>query len=460
MAFEGSALFRYYQRIPSTGSSSSSGTTPPALNPMSNASSSQSVAACTQSIHTSSQSGGMSVCNKLRKRKVTDGGVSHCRSNPAVILLNPDDLLVPSIVPIVDQSIAESVVEVIALSSDGSTTTVDTDIAVSPCNRKGKSKLPVCDEIDDCSDDELVLIHAAPKKKRKKSYESSRKFQDTWAARLPWAELYRGSDGLYESVKCLVCSTITDKPKILGPKWDTLIKHGGKRKAIKNMAGRIKKGQWYIARNCKHLRFEQLYAARSVVTVAQQVVEVTGERARKRQQFATVLYILREGRPMLEYQALQPLFSFLGVPEMPKRHWSDPVGWELAQCLYQQVQLKTQAVLQEARFFSITCDEVTTLDTQSWISIHGYVCENWTRKPMLLSLERVVEGGGADNLTKVIINAIKTFGGVQEAEMATRLASFGAGNQIFEPKLHELELLQKAKLVITVSFYFLYCRWC
>jgi hypothetical protein len=163
---------------------------------------------------------------------------------------------------------------------------------------------------------------------------------------------------------------------------------------------------------------------------------------------------------MLEYQALQPLFSFLGVPEMPKRHWSDPAGWELAQCLYQQVQLKMQAALQEARFFSITCDEVTTLDTQSWISIHGYVCKNWTRKSMLLSLECVVEGGGADNLTKVIINAIKTSGGVHEAEMATQLASFGAGNQIFEPKLHELELLQKAKLVITVSFYFLYCRWC
>jgi hypothetical protein len=89
---------------------------------------------------------------------------------------------------------------------------------------------------------------------------------------------------------------MTSKPKILGPKWDTLIKHGGKRKAIKNMAGGIIKGQWYIARNCKHLRFERLYAARSVVTVAQQVVAVTGKCARKRQQFATVLHILREGR--------------------------------------------------------------------------------------------------------------------------------------------------------------------
>jgi hypothetical protein len=83
--------------------------------------------------------------------------------------------------------------------------------------------------------------------------------------------------------------------------------------------------------------------------------------------------------------------------------------------------------MKEAQFFSVTCDEVTILDTQSWISIHGYVCENWTRKSMLLSLEQVVEGGGADSLTKVIVNAIKTSGGVEEAELTTRLASFGAG---------------------------------
>jgi hypothetical protein len=170
-----------------------------------------------------------------------------------------------------------------------------------------------------------------------------------------------------------------------------------------------------------------MYAARSIVTVAQQMASMKGERARKRQQFATVLHTLQEGRPMLEYEALRPLFTFLGVPHMSMNHWSDSSGWELAECLHQQVQLKTQAVMKEAQFFSVTCDEVTILDTQSWISIHGYVCENWTRKSMLLSLEQVVEGGGADSLTKVIVNAIKTSGGVEEAELTTRLASFGAG---------------------------------
>jgi hypothetical protein len=137
---------------------------------------------------------------------------------------------------------------------------------------------------------------------------------------LPWAKLFRGVDGLYEYVKCAVCSTIIEKPKNMGPKWDTLSKHSGKRKATKNLGNSVKKGQWYIAKNCKHLRFEKIFAAQSTVTVAQQLAVVKRERARKRQQFATVLHLLQEGRPMLEYPALKPLFTFLGVPTITRRH--------------------------------------------------------------------------------------------------------------------------------------------
>ena len=204
------------------------------------------------------------------------------------------------------------------------------------------------------------------------------------------------------------------------------MKHIGKRKATKNMASGIKKGQRYMAKNCKHLRYERLFAARNTVTVAQQLAVVEGERARKRLQFATILHMLQEGRPMLEYAALLRLLTFLGVPNLPKRHWSDNPGWGLAECMWSQVQLKTKAVMAKARFFSVTCDEVTTLDTHSWISIHGYVCDNWKRKPLLLSLERVTDGGGSDNLTAVILGALKNAAGFKETELVTRLASFGA----------------------------------
>ena len=45
-----------------------------------------------------------------------------------------------------------------------------------------------------------------------------------------------------EYEKCTVCTQIIGKPKILRPKWDTLSKHGDKRKATRNMANGIKKG--------------------------------------------------------------------------------------------------------------------------------------------------------------------------------------------------------------------------
>ena len=45
---------------------------------------------------------------------------------------------------------------------------------------------------------------------------------------------------------------------------------------------------------------------------------------------------------------------------------------------------------------------------------------------MLLSLERVVDGGGSDNLTKVIVDGLKNHAGVAEADLVSRFASFGA----------------------------------
>jgi hypothetical protein len=88
----------------------------------------------------------------------------------------------------------------------------------------------------------------------KVSYEATRKFQESWAAKLPWVECVKGGDGLFDYVRCLICSTFEIREKILKPKWDTLKKHGGKRKAKTDLpAIGVVAGQWYIAINCKHL---------------------------------------------------------------------------------------------------------------------------------------------------------------------------------------------------------------
>ena len=69
-------------------------------------------------------------------------------------------------------------------------------------------------------------------------------------------------------------------------------------------------------------------------------------------------------------------------------------------------------------FFSLSCGKVITcIDFQSWICIHGYVVIDWKHVPVLLTLEKVVDGGTTDNLTLVIMRATKTFGGFTTKEM-------------------------------------------
>jgi hypothetical protein len=54
----------------------------------------------------------------------------------------------------------------------------------------------------------------------------------------------------------------------------------------------------------------------------------------------------------------------------------------------QNVVLKQMKVfLQQTKFISISYNEVTTLDNQSWIFVHACVVENWRRRLVLLNLE-------------------------------------------------------------------------
>ena len=205
----GSALLRYYNRIPGSESSSSSSRLTPTvvISGSTFLNTSQSVSKTYESadLGCSSQGKRFSVCETLRKRKASHAPCQRPRSNPAVTLLNVDADTVPLCTVPVSPGLG---IEVIALSSDGSNETAHSTNSVETVEaakvRKGKGKLPIIEEVDDMSDDEFEPD--VKEKVPKKNYDATRKFQDTWSAKLPWAELFRGSDGLYESVKCVVCS--------------------------------------------------------------------------------------------------------------------------------------------------------------------------------------------------------------------------------------------------------------
>jgi hypothetical protein len=112
--------------------------------------------------------------------------------------------------------------------------------------------------------------------------------------------------------------------------------------------------------------------------------------------------------------------------QVPLKHWTEGLDWKMAESLFNIVQEMTKEVVSTTPYFSITYDEVTTLNNQYWISIHIYTIQGWKRVPMLLCLQRVMEVGGADNITKMILGALTNEGGLTPHHIKDRFTAFGA----------------------------------
>jgi hypothetical protein len=62
---------------------------------------------------------------------------------------------------------------------------------------------------------------------------------------------------------------------------------------------------------------------------------------------------------------------------MPKKHWFNNLGWEMARSIYDVALECAKEVIKEFPFLVIFTNEVTRSNTKSWVSIHGYILENW-----------------------------------------------------------------------------------
>lgn len=63
--------------------------------------------------------------------------------------------------------------------------------------------------------------------------------------------------------------------------------------------------------------------------------------------------------------------------------------------------------VKKTNYVALTCDEVTSIDNGSWISIHAYVMQDWIRIPLFISLEEVVNGAHVDNLIIVLMSDLE-----------------------------------------------------
>ncbi len=100
----------------------------------------------------------------------------------------------------------------------------------------------------------------------------------------------------------------------------------------------------------------------------------------------------------------------------------------MTRAMHNVVLKQMKVILQQVMFISISCDEITILDNQSWISVHAYVVENWRRQPILLNLERVVDEGTSNNLTATIAHSFINLGGLSVVDVANKVVCFGANS--------------------------------
>jgi len=80
---------------------------------------------------------------------------------------------------------------------------------------------------------------------------------------------------------------------------------------------------------------------------------------------------------MQEYETIGPLYEFLAVLKNNEKKWSDRSSWTMAKFMHQKMMKATKVVVGVAQYVVISCDDVSTVDNQSWLFIHCYVVQNW-----------------------------------------------------------------------------------
>jgi len=73
----------------------------------------------------------------------------------------------------------------------------------------------------------------------------------------------------------------------------------------------------------------------------------------------------------------------------------------------------------------MSCDELNTIDNQSWWYVHVYVTKEQKRLSILLNLQRMIDGSIVNNLTFLIIQSLVEYGRLNEVNVARKLICFG-----------------------------------
>jgi hypothetical protein len=98
----------------------------------------------------------------------------------------------------------------------------------------------------------------------------------------------------------------------------------------------------------------------------------------------------------------------------------------MVNCIHNQILATLKEAMSNASNVALTTNEITNMNNQNWISIHGYVLKDWSWILVLLTMKQIVDGSNLDNLKKVLMNSLKLCGGISKEHITNKLVSFGA----------------------------------
>jgi hypothetical protein len=92
----------------------------------------------------------------------------------------------------------------------------------------------------------------------------------------------------------------------------------------------------------------------------------------------------------------------------------------------------TKEVIKKIPFLVLFVDAITKIDIESWISIYGYVFENWWWIFVLLNLEKVIDNVTIENIYNMMLWTLVIQGGLTKVEIGKKLVSIGTnGGSMF-----------------------------
>jgi hypothetical protein len=108
----------------------------------------------------------------------------------------------------------------------------------------------------------------------------------------------------------------------------------------------------------------------------------------------------------------------------------------------------TRVVVQNAKYIVVSCDEVTTIDNQSWCNVHAYAIGGFKRRLLLLNLEKVFGGiSFVNNLSRFILKPLVEYGGVTVEQITNKLVCFGSNGVVMFTSVHTSVTMRKSCLL-------------